>query len=201
MRFVTTPVLAIAALLITGPARADVLAPTSYDTPNGFGQANGGQFNYWDLNYTGAGSTTTDGAPLSGGLGDLTDGVVTNQPWFSVENAAGSGPYVGWTTLDPTIVFHFTGVTAYQTIEVHVDDSDEGGVSAPASILVGDGNISQLFAVTSPPTRSGSRSTSPPWACRATSSASPSTARTSGSSATRSASTEPAPSPNHRPLR
>lgn len=58
--------------------------------PNGNGTATGGFFNYWDRDYTGNGSVapisaphTNDGEALSGGLGDLTDGVIATQDWFS----------------------------------------------------------------------------------------------------------------------
>src|SRR5215471_20513042 len=88
---------------------AIILTPLSYDMLNGNGQASGGAYNYWDKFYTGAGNTMQDNAFLSGGLGDLTDGIVTNEHWFNVENSAGTGPYVGWLFLNPTVVFHFSG--------------------------------------------------------------------------------------------
>src|SRR5438067_2130557 len=72
------------------------LTPISYDMPNGFGRASGGMYNYWDKQYTGTGSTMTDGALLTGGLGDLTDGVIAGGHWYDVENIQGTGPYVGW---------------------------------------------------------------------------------------------------------
>lgn len=134
--------------LVVAPARGDLLTVLRYDTPNGFGEAAGGDFNYWDLKYNGTGDTTTDGAPLTGGVGDLTDGVVASDFWYNVENDAGTGPYVGWTSINPTITFYFSGVTSYQTIRVHVDDSNFGGVSAPTSIFVADSQShSQLFQI------------------------------------------------------
>jgi hypothetical protein len=139
-------------LLVLAGVRSEAafLTVLSYDMPNGYGQAHGGTFNYWDANYTGSGNKTTDGAPLSGGLGALTDGVITNQPWFNVENTSGTGPYVGWTTIDPTIAFHFANGLTYQQIDVFVDNSGVGGVSAPSSIVVSDGVHSQTFPVTIP---------------------------------------------------
>jgi hypothetical protein len=133
-----------------GPSEAASLAVLSYDEPNGYGQAHNGTLNYWDANYTGSGNKTVDGAPLTGGLGALTDGVITNQNWPAVENASGTGPYVGWITIDPTITFHLAGVRSYQTIDVYVDNSGTGGVSAPSAIVVSDGVHSQSFAVTNP---------------------------------------------------
>jgi len=137
-------------LLLAGPrAQAGILAPLSYDEPNGYGQASGGTYNYWDGNYTGSGDKTVDGAPLTGGLGALTDGVITNLPWYDVENVSGTGPYVGW-FINPTITFHFANVSLYQTLNVFVDNSDVGGVSAPSSMDVSDGTHSQVFPVTIP---------------------------------------------------
>jgi hypothetical protein len=129
-------------------AHANMLSPLSYDMLNGNGQASGGAFNYWDKFYTGTGNTMQDNAPLSGGLGDLTDGFTTNENWFNVENSGGTGPYVGWLFLNPTITFHFAGATAYTQINVHVDDSVDTGVYAPASITVSDGNATSTFPVT-----------------------------------------------------
>jgi hypothetical protein len=134
-------------LLLTVPARADLLTVTSYDMPNGYGQDSGGSYNYWDGNYTGSGNKTVDGAALSGGVGALTDGIVTSQPWNNVSNLSGTGPFVGWRFIDPTITFHLASVSSYQQVAVHVDNSFVGGVSAPESITVSDGVNSGTFAV------------------------------------------------------
>jgi hypothetical protein len=106
--------------------------------PNGNGVASGGSFNYWDLDYTGSGSTNVDNAPLSGGLGDLTDGYVETQNWNLVENGAGTGPYVGWRALNPLILFTFGLTVNIDTVTIHADDSNGfGGVSPPSSIDFG----------------------------------------------------------------
>jgi hypothetical protein len=120
-------------------ASAASLVVTSYSTPNGDGQASGGEFNYWDRNYTGSGSTTTDHSPLSGGLGALTDGYVSPDPWYNVSNTAGTGPYVGWEFQingEPTIVFNFAGASTVNTVSVAVDNTGVGGVSAPATLTI-----------------------------------------------------------------
>ena len=117
-------------------AHAAAVPVASYDTPNGNGQASGGSFNYWDKNYTGSGATTTDGAPLTGGLGDLTDGVIATANWNLVENAAGTGPYVGYLNIDPTVTFHFAAPTSFGSATFYFDVSNFGGVAQPASIDV-----------------------------------------------------------------
>ncbi|MCM8596932.1 PEP-CTERM sorting domain-containing protein [Accumulibacter sp.] len=135
-----------AMLLPASSSLAAPIAPTSYDMPNGDGQASGGTYNYWDRNYTGAGSTTTDGAALSGGLGKLTDGVVSTSLWYNVSNAQGTGEYVGWyrpVTLNPVITFHFAGNPSIDSITIQLDNSNVGGVIAPSAIRV-DG-ISESF--------------------------------------------------------
>lgn len=142
-----------ALLLVTGGACATVLPPVSYDMPNGYGLASGGSFNYWDGSYSGVGSTTTDGALLSGGLGDLTDGLIAPDNWFgfAVENGAGTGPYVGWRGINPVISFNFATLATLDTVRIHVDDANGvGGVSTPASVTISDGSTSQNFLITDP---------------------------------------------------
>lgn len=132
-------VAAVAALSIASSAQAVPVFATSYGMPNGDGQTSGGTFNYWDKEYTGAGSTITDGAALSGGLGNLTDGVIATDFWFNVENNAGTGPFVGWratNTLNPIVTFTFAGSPAVDQVIVHIDDSGAGGVFAPAAIWI-----------------------------------------------------------------
>jgi len=128
---------ALAAAAVAGEARAAVIRPASYDMPNGNGHDTGGWYNYWDLGYSGLGSVTTDNAPLSGGLGDLADGVVPTRIWDDVENHDGTGPYVGWLNLNPVITFHFDGDPLIEKVVVHTDDSlGQGGVTPPWAVLV-----------------------------------------------------------------
>jgi len=150
MRKLTFVALGLGAAL---SAHASLLSPTSYDMLNGNGQASGGSYNYWDLNYTGSGSTTTDNAALSGGLGDLTDGITTSSNWFSVENGAGTGPYVGWYNQNPTITFNFGTTVNLDAIAIHVDDSDgAGGVDLPDAVLINNAfyEVDQLAAGSEP---------------------------------------------------
>jgi hypothetical protein len=147
----------LAVLSLAGAAQASpALTALSYDMNNGHGQASGGSFNYWDLAYSGSGSTSTDNAPLSGGLGDLTDGVITTSNWIAVENPAGTGPYVGWRQGvlpgSVPITFHFGGAVSIDTISIHADDSGGlGGVSLPSAVLfTWDGGGSAGFPVVDP---------------------------------------------------
>lgn len=135
--FVRLPASLLLVLAATA-AHAFDAAPVSYDMPNGDGQAHGGTFNYWDKGYTGSGSTITDGAALSGGHGDLTDGIIATQNWFNTENGGGTGPYVGWRDKDPTIVFHFAQSLQFDRITIHADDANgQGGVFAPGGLTIG----------------------------------------------------------------
>ncbi len=137
--------LLLASLLVAvaGAALAAPISPVSYDMRNGDGQASGGSFNYWDRSYTGSGATTIDAAPLSGGLGDLTDGIVAGDFWHMVENGAGTGPYVGWYKpfgADPTVMFKFAGTPVIDQIEIHLDNSNVGGVYAFTGLRI-DGTL------------------------------------------------------------
>jgi hypothetical protein len=131
--------------LAAAPAAAVQLFATSYAMNNG----NSGSYSYWDASYNGSGCVTCDGAALSGGLGDLTDGVAASDVWYNVEGAnSGYGPYVGWlsnSTPNPTVTFSFGGAPTINSIRIHLDNSNAGGVSGPAQILV-DG-VGQSYAL------------------------------------------------------
>lgn len=127
-------ILAAAALVATTgmAAQAAQVTPDSYTMPNG----NTGSFWYFDDSYDGSGNKTSPNATLSGGTGDLTDGVIATQNWHQVEGPANTpvGPYVGW-TLNPTITFFFDQVTDFVSATFYFDDSGgNGGVSAPLSV-------------------------------------------------------------------
>ena len=130
---------------VSNVANAAAISPISYDMLNGNGQAIGGSFNYWDKNYTGSGNTTQDNAPLSGGLGDLTDGVIATDNWLNVENVTGEGPYVGWLSLDPTITFNFANIVNIDSVTIYVDDYNgvgAGNVRVPHSVNLSMGGAS-----------------------------------------------------------
>ncbi len=131
--------LALAFLLIPSLTGAAIVEPTSYDMLNG----ETGSRRYWDKNYTGSGSTTTDRAALTGGLGDLTDGIVASDNWNIVENYSGTGPYVGWWHIDPIITFHFSDRCDFETVRIHFDDSNGyGRVFSPESVTINNMSFS-----------------------------------------------------------
>lgn len=149
-RLVIAAVLAATASLTTAAS----LTPASYNMHNGHGVGSSGRFNYWDKEYNGAGCTVCDNDMLSGGTGNLTDGVVTPLNWFNVENAAGTGPYVGWRheiLPDPGVLFLFDHPVDIDTIAIHADDSGgAGGVSLPSTIVIGAPGFAGAFAVVDP---------------------------------------------------
>ena len=115
------------------------LNPTRYNMPNGDGNANQGTYNYWDATYSGSGAKTTDSAPLTGGLGVLTDGYASPDAWYKVSNLQGTGPYVGWewrNNGDPTIAFTFATPVRVNTVSLAVDASEIGGVYAPVALTI-----------------------------------------------------------------
>jgi hypothetical protein len=130
---------AVLAVFIVGtiPAVAEVILPvSSYNMPNGDGTHSLGDFNYWDGTYSGSGAKTTDGAPLSGGKGALTDGIIATQGYGTVSNDLGTGQYVGWKYTNPQIVFNLTNLSKVDSISFFVDNSYVGLVGAPATITV-----------------------------------------------------------------
>ncbi|MBN8645385.1 MAG: PEP-CTERM sorting domain-containing protein [Candidatus Brocadiae bacterium] len=116
-------------LCLSGAASGGALVfPSSYNMLNG----ETGTFTYWDDSYNGSGNTTQSGSPLSGGLGDLTDGVVATENWNVTP-----GLYVGWNDITPTITFNFEQAYDFESFTLFVDDSNGfGGVSTPGSVDV-----------------------------------------------------------------
>lgn len=125
--------IAAASCVAFGGSHAVQVVPVSYSMANGAS----GTYQYWDDTYSGNGCITCDGSPLSGGRGDLTDGIIASSNWQITEAPAGPGPYVGWTNFNPTISFHFGQTVSIGSVTVYMDDSQFGGVVAPASVVIG----------------------------------------------------------------
>lgn len=134
------PLLALAA---ASSAWSLEVVPVRYDGPNGFS----GLYSYWDESYSGSGCKTCDGAALSGGVGDLVDGIIANSNWSVVEALVGPGPYVGWKDLNPTINFIFGSSVLIDSVTFYFDDAGSGGVGAPSVVTVGG----RSFSVPNPP--------------------------------------------------
>lgn len=128
------------ALLCAGTAQAVSVSPTSYDMANG----QTGSYTYHDSTYSGSGSTNVDGAFLSGGLGELTDGYIETLNWNhpAVEPPSGDGPYLGWVSITPTITFNFASALDFNAVTFYFDSSNQGGVGAPGSVTINGENQS-----------------------------------------------------------
>jgi len=113
---------------------------------------------YHDLEYSPFSGTKTDYAVLSGGTGDLTDGIIPANSW-NVDDQA-YRPYVGWqfssTSTYPSrdsnevsIEFFFDHKVTIDSLKISVDDAS-GGVSPPAEVVIG------MVTYTFPPNPGGS---------------------------------------------
>ncbi len=133
---------AAATLLATGAESASV-HPTSYTMQNGQGSGVGGSFSYRDESYDGPGAPVgSELALLSGGTGDLTDGIIPTQNWNAGGQAAAT-PYVAWVSIDPRITFFFDGAQDFLSVTFHFDDSNgDGGVLPPRSVEINDSFLS-----------------------------------------------------------
>jgi len=126
MSFKITILGTLAGLCAT-PSLGALLLPTSYEvqTPNN------GVYAYQDDTYNGSNTA----GYLSGGTGDLTDGLVASAHWNTTP-----GPWVGWMNSDPTIIFHFAAGTVLNTIDFYFDDArGAGAVSLPVGVSLSDG--------------------------------------------------------------
>lgn len=120
-------------------APADQILPLSYDMLNG----QTGSFTYWDDTYDGVGNTGQSLAPLSGGLGDLTDGVIATSNWNVTPVL-----YVGWQTVNPSITFHMNPNVWIESIVIYADDSNGGGgVSTPGSVRLQAGAYDNTYII------------------------------------------------------
>ena len=120
----------------------NMLVPVAYDMLNG----ETGSYTYFDDNYNGDGDNQAPLAPLSNGVGDLTDNVIATENW----NVTWL-PYVGWKSIEPTITFHFDHVVPVETVTLHLDDSNgSGGVYPPTDVSIAMGDIVLEFEVDDP---------------------------------------------------
>jgi len=153
-------------------AFADLVGVTSYEMNNGNGATQftvpTGAQNYFDWTYTqtGQGSPTANAshngsnqlvpnnaapkdAPLTGGTGKLTDGVVATLGYSAVSSGtgnvsnafySGASQYVGWKYQDPSILFHLASGQNVSSIALYVAaynpllGNANGLVAAPASV-------------------------------------------------------------------
>jgi len=134
--------------LASGPASAMQISPVSYDMKNG----GTGLYQFWDDKYSETGSSIANYTQLSGGLGDLTDGVIADKSWFVTEKPLGAGPYVGWSTFDPTIKFNFEETVNLNSLTLFLDDpvNAYGGVRLPVSVTLVMGGVTVNYLVVDP---------------------------------------------------
>jgi hypothetical protein len=119
---------------------------TNYDMYNG----NSG---YLDDTYSPDPSNNhlTAGAYLSGGKGDLTDGVYALAP-----SGTTPGPFVGWQNYDPTITFHFAEGVNIDTMVLWMDGSPTGGaVQIPEQVAVTMGSTTIISNLNEAPDLAG----------------------------------------------
>lgn len=121
---------------LAGSASAATLNVASYDMPNGAEYTSYSGYEYFDESYNGTGDTTVSGAQLSGGTGDLTDGVIGTATWeptnfFTTPEQrailqAGMRPYVGWfieeakgAPYEISIQFNFAQQVTINSLMIH----------------------------------------------------------------------------------
>ena len=151
-----------ALLLLTGlstSASAVQINATSYDLYNGAGNAGYGNVTLYDDTYNAPGAPrTTAYAYMSGGLGDLTDGIAATHNW---SDCGGASPctqynavYVGWRSGDltflPYLTFHFAPNTNIDEVKISMN---YGYHASPVDFLMG--GVSETQTVTPDYTGSG----------------------------------------------
>jgi hypothetical protein len=140
-----------ALLLLTGlcgsASGAQQIYATSYDLYNGDGNAGYGNVTLYDDLYPSIYHTTAYHY-LSGGLGDLTDGIAATQNWSDCGGATPcvtqNAPYIGWQTGNlsflPYVTFHFAPNTNIDEVMLY---SNNGYRSDPVDFLMTGGPATQ----------------------------------------------------------
>jgi hypothetical protein len=116
-------VLTTAGFLLASNLFASQLMPISYSMNNGDSHS---FKTFHDDTYNGSGSPATDTSFLSGGLGQLTDGLFGNDNFLDTGCGGGSLVsycWVGWVNTNPvTITFNFGAVQVLSQVNVHGSD-------------------------------------------------------------------------------
>ncbi|MFM7075649.1 MAG: ELWxxDGT repeat protein [Planctomycetaceae bacterium] len=109
----------------------ELLRPVAYSMPQG----DSGSFQYWDDGYSGSGGQG-DSAPLSGGLGQLTDGIVGADDWAADLGNGNAREWVGWVEKNPDIIFDLGVMRRVTGVRVHANSAGYGGVGLFAAVTV-----------------------------------------------------------------
>jgi hypothetical protein len=140
------------ALCSTG-AIASTVTVAKYEMNNGNGTASLGTYNYLDGAYVGtspAANATTEAAPLTGGTGILSNGIIPTTDYTLVPTQ-----YVGWKYTDPTLNFFLkpgsqvSQITLYFANPIQQVNSLAGGlVGVPGQINLTIGGVAQSLLPT-----------------------------------------------------
>jgi hypothetical protein len=134
-------------------ASAGLVAVSSYEMNNGNGTYSLGTYNYLDGAYVGtspAANSITEQAPLTGGTGVLTNGVVP-----TTDYTQGPQQYVGWKYTDPVLNFFLTPgsqvnqISLYFANPLQVPGSLQGGlVGVPGQVTLTIDGVAQSVVPT-----------------------------------------------------
>lgn len=118
-------------VLLSAPALAAVLPISTYSLENG----ESGSQTYYDDTYGGVGSTgnpNVSGSFLSGGLGQLTNGV------FAAPADIFDDEWVGWFNIQPAITIDLGAAYAVDSVSVHASNWSPpfNDVGAPGSAIL-----------------------------------------------------------------
>ena len=102
-----------------------VVVPLNYTATAGQGQAQGGSFNYFDD--TGR---------------QLIDGTFGVNDWTANLGQGNAYEWVGWVTVDPTIVFNFSTPVAITAVTIGFSRHWASGIFLPGTVTIGSESFS-----------------------------------------------------------
>lgn len=144
LNLVYTCLIVTAIMSLSAPgAQATPVYATSYGMLNG----RSGSWDYCDSTYLPDPSHQADVwySPLSGGTGKLTDGFIATQNYGDYGPVYSPTPYVGWYQVDPTITFHFSGLTSINAVSISVENYYQAFL--PSEIDIAMGATTKTFAL------------------------------------------------------
>lgn len=115
---------------------AETVDPSAYSMPNGE-QGPGGLLYRDDLYKGGNGDPKQDGAPLSGGLGQLADGAIGCSGDPASDCGSGAGyDWIGWHRRDPIVVFTFGERCEFRTVRIYAANRPDEGAPLWKTVAV-----------------------------------------------------------------
>jgi hypothetical protein len=128
---------AFVAAAITAFSQSVQIEPVAYAMSNG----QCGAYCYFDNGYSGIGNAAVSGATLSGGLGQLTDGLLGGAGWNQNLGNGVAQEWVGWNSITPQITFDFGTAKCFDKLALHCSNGSSAAIGHGGVNLFGSATV------------------------------------------------------------